>query len=170
MTNLPYLIRMALWAVVILVALWVIAFFLQRAVVTAEQSKASVDGEASQAGEKKIKVACWNHYFPAENEQPDFLAAPRKCLWFKRKAVTYFDGAVLGKKLEWEWGDQRATAEGRVKVQGVGDDFGEGRVRLFKPVESCGRTVFSKLRYKTRSPDGREGEFPIYTCSTLGPR
>jgi hypothetical protein len=32
-------------------------------------------------------------------------------------------------------------------------------------VESCGRTVFSKLRYKTRSPEGkREGEFPIYTC------
>ena len=156
--------RMALWAVVLLVAFWVIVFFMQRAIgPSLEESKASGGGE----GASQVKVACWNHYYPAEGEAPDYLAAPRHCLWYKRGAVTLFDGAVRGKKLEWEWGKQRATAEGRVKVEGVGDEFGEGRTRLLKPVVSCDRTVFSKIRYKVRSPEGRrEGEYPIYTCGT----
>lgn len=63
----------------------------------------AVGGEgASQASEKKTKVACWNHVFPFEYEEPQFIGAPGRCLWFKRKAVTYAEGAVLGKELEWE--------------------------------------------------------------------
>ncbi len=113
----------------------------------------------------KTKVACWNTYFPFEPEGPDFFAKPLKCLWFKRGADTYAEGALLGKRLEWDWTARHATAEGRVKLPGTGREFGRGHVRLLKPTESCGRTVFSQLRYRVRG-DNRvlKGGFPVYTC------
>jgi hypothetical protein len=124
---------------------------------------ASDDAASAKASEPK--VACWNHYFPFESEPPDFIAAPRKCLWYKRGAENYAEGALLARKLRWRWDDDRATAKGRLKVPSVGRDFGPGRVELISPVESCGRTVFSRLRYKLRDSRGRmTGGYPIYTC------
>jgi hypothetical protein len=120
--------------------------------------------EAPQAG-ANTKVGCWNSTFPFEPGGPDFFARPLKCLWFKRKADTYAEGALLGKELEWRWAERHATAEGRLKLPGTGRQFGDGRVRLLEPVESCGRVVFSRLRYRVRG-DHRmlKGGFPIYTC------
>ena len=46
---------------------------------------------------------------------------------------------VLGKKLEWEWGDRHATAEGRVKVEGVGDKVRRGA----GPTARAGRVLRS---------------------------
>lgn len=113
----------------------------------------------------RTKVACWNHYFPFESEGPDFYGEPSQCLWYKRKADTYAEGALQGKRLEWDWTARRATAEGRLKLPGTGRDFGRGRVRLLDPVHSCGRSVFSRLSYRVRG-DNRilTGGFPIYTC------
>jgi hypothetical protein len=111
------------------------------------------------------RVACWNRYFPFEPGGPVFRTAPGKCAWYRRKAETYAEGALLGRKLRWTWGDQRAVAIGRVKVPGIGRDFGPGRVRLLEPVQSCGRTVFSSLKYSMRDSEGRlTGGYPIYTC------
>ena len=82
---------------------------------------------ASQAG-GKIKVE-WAGTAPSPSSTRSLcsIEAPRKCLWYRRKAETYAEGAlVLGKKLDWEWGDRHATAEGRVKVRGLGTSSARG--------------------------------------------
>jgi hypothetical protein len=125
----------------------------------------ALGGADEPQGGAKIKVGCWNHIFPFEYEEPVFFEAPHRCLWFKRKAETYAEGALLGKKLKWKWNDRRAKAEGTLKVPGTGGEFAQGRVRLVQPVDSCGRTVFSRLRYRIRGPRGWSGRAsPIYTC------
>jgi hypothetical protein len=124
---------------------------------------ANSDGGSTTAGEPK--VACWNHYFPFEPEPPDFIEAPRKCLWYMRNAETYTEGALLGKKLKWSWHDDGAQARGTLKVPGVGDGFfARGWVELSKPTKSCGRLVFARIKYRLREPSGRSGSYPIYTC------
>jgi hypothetical protein len=115
-------------------------------------------------GAAKARVACWNTYFPFESGGPDFFAAPTKCLWYKRNAETYAEGALLGKKLTWRWREDHARAHGTLKVPGVGDEFARGWVELTKPTESCGRLVFSRIEYRLRAPSGRAGSYPIYTC------
>jgi hypothetical protein len=117
----------------------------------------------------ETKVGCWNTFFPFESGGPDLLAKPLHCLWYKRKADTYAEGALLGKRLEWRWADRHATAEGGLKLAGTGSDFSHGRVRLLNPVDSCGRVVFSRLTYRLRG-DHRtlRGGFPIYTCRSSG--
>ena len=115
----------------------------------------------------KTKVGCWNSYFPHEPESPDFLAQPLHCLWFKRNAETYAEGALLGKRLEWDWTARHATAEGRMKLPGTGREFGRGRVRLLAPIQSCGRVVFSRLSYRVRGDNHMiKGGYPIYTCGS----
>ena len=126
-------------------------------------SPGASDAQASN-GEAKVRVACWNTYFPFEAGGPDFLAAPTSCLWYKRNAETYAEGALLGKRLTWRWREDRARARGTLKVPGVGDEFARGRVELTRPTESCGRLVFSRIRYRLRAPSGRSGDYPIYTC------
>jgi hypothetical protein len=49
---------------------------------------------SSQGASDKPKVACWNKTFPNEQgtEDPQFYRAPRKCIIFKRGAISYAEG------------------------------------------------------------------------------
>lgn len=133
--------------------------------LTSHGSEAAPGQVDTQRAGAKTKVGCWKDSFPFESGGPSFFAKPRKCLWYRRRADTYAEGALLGKALEWEWRRRHATAAGRLKLPGTGLPFAKGVVRLQKPVESCGRVVFGRLKYRVRS-DNRwhKGGYPIYTC------
>ena len=151
----------ARWPIVAALALGLVT----SAVIAFGSVTASGGAESLLDPSEEPRVACWNRYFPFESEPPLFLTAPPRCSWYRRKAETYAEGALLGTKLSWTWGVHRAIAVGRVKVPGIGRDFGPGRVRLLDPVQSCGRTVFSRLEYSMRDSQGRlTGGYPIYTC------
>ncbi len=116
-------------------------------------------------GSPKPKVGCWNHSFPSEpGATPDFYTAPRKCAILRRGADSIAGGDAIGRGLRWKWGNRRATAKGKLYISSAG--FHPGRIKLTKPVVSCGRLVFSKVRARIDAEGVgtiRYG-FPIYTC------
>ena len=143
---------------------WVVTLAIAGALFARGMVSSPIGDAEPLRGTTKPQVACWNSYFPFEPEGPDFLASPRKCLWYKRKAQTYAEGALLGKRMDWRWRGDHARARGTLKVPGVGDESARGWVELTRPTESCGRLVFSRIRYRLKAPSGRSGSYPIYTC------
>ena len=123
------------------------------------------EGSAEPRGEKPA-VACWNTYFPFEPEGPDTLKRPKRCLLYRDGAKKYAGGAVASKRLSWNWRNRRATALGRLDEPVRGPErFKRGRLALTKPVEACGRRMFSELSYHYRWR-GRQVKrtYAIYTC------
>ena len=115
---------------------------------------------------EKPKVGCWNKTFPNEagTTNPQFYVAPRKCAILRRGAIAIAGGDAIGRSLKWKWGNRRATAKGKLYISSAG--LHPGRIKLSKPVNSCGRLVFSKVRARIDVEGGetvRYG-FPIYTC------
>jgi hypothetical protein len=115
----------------------------------------------------KPKVACWNKSFPSEpGAEPQFYLAPRKCAIFRRGAASIAEGDAIGDRLRWRWGFRKARGKGRVYVSSAG--MQPGKLRLTKPVTSCGRLVFSKVRAhidpKPEDVESYHYSFRIYTC------
>ena len=115
----------------------------------------------------KPKVACWNKTFPSEpgNPHPQFYIAPRKCLIMKHGAEAFAEGAISATRLHWKtWGLRRAKATGKVGISTAG--LLDAKIKLTKPRKSCGRLVFSKVRYRVENPHGDDfgGRFHPYTC------
>jgi hypothetical protein len=115
----------------------------------------------------KPEVACWNNSFPGEpGAEPQFYRAPRKCRIFRRGATSIAEGDAIGDRLRWRWGFRKARGSGRVYVSSAG--MQPGKLKLTKPVMSCGRLVFSKVRAridpKPQGVDSYHYSFRIYTC------
>jgi hypothetical protein len=115
----------------------------------------------------KPKIACWNQTFPTEQgtEDPQSYREPRKCIIFKRGAVSYAEGVVRAYKLRWKnWGHRRAVGKGKMFISTAG--FFPVKIRLSKPRMSCGRLVFSMIRYRIKNFNGDDfgGRFHPYTC------
>ena len=121
--------------------------------------------QSAGAGDRP-RVGCWNHTFPSEggSEHPQFYVAPHKCLILKRGATSFAGGSAAGGHLKWHWGNRVARARGGVYVSSAG--LQPGRLKLSKPIVSCGRLVFSKVLARINPPniDAYHYSFHIYTC------
>ena len=80
--------------------------------------------------------------------------------------ATYAEGAVLGKSLRWKLWPSRARALGKLEEPKNDRTMPRGgRLVLSRPVDSCGRRVFSRVEYRIKTPRRTIREqFPIYTC------
>jgi hypothetical protein len=124
------------------------------------------DKHRAGGGAEKPQVGCWNKSWPTDpgNPHPQFYVAPRKCAILRRGVDAIAGGDAIGKGLRWRWGNQRATAKGKLYISSAG--LHPGRIRLTNPVTRCDRLVFSKVRVRIDVQDAetvRYG-FPIYTC------
>lgn len=132
-----------------------------------------MSGAAVPSGAEKPKVVCWK--FDASGSTKQFRTAPRKCFMFKRGATYNAEGAAATSHVHWRWGYRRAKGKGKLGISTVGEV--PARFRLTKPVEKCGRTVFSKLNVRYHVPPGPDYPggpdhpaydghyaFHLYTC------
>lgn len=153
----------------LLLAIVAVAFALV-SVAWGDYERGSDEGAAwpSKAGGagSQPRVACWNKYFPFEPEPPQFRLAPRKCLIYRDGAETYAEGSVLGQSLRWKVRPSRARALGKLdEPKNDRTAPHRGRLVLSRPVNSCGRRVFSRVEYRIRTPRRTiRARFPIYTC------
>jgi hypothetical protein len=109
----------------------------------------------------RVKVLCWNDGFPNES-QPDPRSAPPRCNMFRDGADYIAAGAVFMRNLNWEhWGDASTVADGQYFQQMAPHPWMPITVRLKRPVEACGVTVYSKAVFHT--PDYTTS-FPLWTC------
>lgn len=114
----------------------------------------------AQAGDKTAAGDRRNNNFPKEGP-PQIRSAPRRCRWFG-DGIDFLAGAVQARKLKWKhWGSKRTNANGEYfEPMNVEDPWLPLRVKLSKPVERCGRTVYSKATFSGSS-------FRLWTCWTL---
>jgi len=122
----------------------------------------SANGRAERPG--GIKVLCWNDHFPKKGHG-NIKATPEKCSLYRRGYDYEAAGAVHMRKLKWKhWGDRSTTAKGEyAEPMDVDDPWKPIEVKLKKPVERCGHTVYSKAVFHVPGVDGHGG-FPIWTC------
>jgi hypothetical protein len=122
--------------------------------------------EAAPSGQK-TKVPCWNKNFPNQGP-PQIRSAPHKCHLFRR-GIDFLAGAVLFRTHRWKhWGANETRARGKYyEPMNVEDPWHPLRVKLVKPIERCGRTVYSKAIFKSH---GHTTEWPLWTTCrhTLG--
>ena len=117
----------------------------------------------TRKGRPNIRVLCFNNNHPSEGRPADVRSSPRKCSLYRRGYDYEAAGAVHMRKLRWKhWGGQTTVAKGQyAEPMDIEEPWKPIRVRLKKPVERCGRAVYSRAVFHSR---GYRTGFPIWIC------
>jgi hypothetical protein len=121
----------------------------------------AVPAAGTAAPHERVKVLCWNDGFPNDGP-PDIRSEPSRCNLF-RDGVDYIaGGAVFMRDLHWKhWGAETTVSDGQYFQQMAPHPWMPITVRLKRPVDACGVTVYSKAVFHT--PDYNTS-FPLWTC------
>lgn len=111
-----------------------------------------------------VEVLCWNSHFPQEGKA-NVKSTPKNCSLYRRGFDFEAAGAVHMRHLKWRgWGNRTAVATGQyAEFMDVDDPWKEITVKLRKPLERCGHTVYSRAVFHVPGVKGHGG-FPIWIC------